>query len=174
MHIDCDGAVHLREWRDADVPALVRHANNRRVWLNLKDRFPHPYTVGDARDWIERCVAVGEPPLDCAVVLDGEPIGGIGTEPQQDVFRRTAEVGYWLGETYWGQGFATAALRAFTSYLFAHFPFERLEAGVFEWNPASGRVLEKNGFELEGRLRKSVLKDGQLLDRFLYARLRSS
>lgn len=73
-----------------------------------------------------------------------------------DVHRKTAEVGYWLGEPFWGQGIATTTLGALTEYAFANFDLARLEAAVYEWNPASARVLEKCGCVLEGRLRKSV------------------
>ena len=82
-------------------------------------------------------------------------------------------LGYWLGEPFWGRGFATEAARVVADYAFAAFDVARLEAGVFEWNPASGRVLEKAGFHFEARLAKAVFKDGRLMDRLLYARFRT-
>ncbi|MGH7354616.1 MAG: GNAT family N-acetyltransferase [Candidatus Rokuibacteriota bacterium] len=161
----------LRSWREGDAASLARHANNRKVWLNMRDLFPHPYTLDDARGWI----ATGsraEGLVSWAIVVDGEAIGGIGLVLKSDVDRRTAELGYWLGEAYWGRGIATEALRAVTDWAFAGLDLARLEAGVFEWNPASARVLEKAGYTLEARQPKAVTKDGRTIDRLLYARLR--
>ena len=107
-----------------------------------------------------------------AIVLAGELVGGIGIEPGVDVFRRSAEIGYWLGEPFWGRGLATEALRGATDYAFTTFDICRLEAGVFEWNPASARVLEKAGYTLEGRARLAVVKDGRTGDRLQYALVR--
>jgi RimJ/RimL family protein N-acetyltransferase len=171
MRLETERLV-LRRWREDDAAALTRQADNRRVWLNLRDRFPHPYTPADAREWIGRCLAAPEPPLNLAIEHAGEAIGGIGLNPWPDVARFTAEVGYWLGEDFWGRGFATEALRHFTAYAFASFPFERLEAWVFATNPASGRVLEKSGYEYEATMRRGAFKDGRFLDFHVYARLR--
>jgi RimJ/RimL family protein N-acetyltransferase len=172
MEIRCD-RVLLRPWRRGDEEALVRYANNRNVWRNLRDRFPNPYTMADAEAWIRRNEGMPEPTTSFAIVLGGEPVGAIGLERRQDVDRRTPELGYWLGEPFWGRGLATEAARAVADYAFAMFDVERLEAGVFEWNPASGRVLEKAGFHFEARLVKAVFKDGRLIDRLLYARFRT-
>ena len=171
MQIEAAGFL-LRPWRAGDEPALVRHAGNRKLWLNLRDRFPHPYTAADADAWIARVAAEGEPALNFAVVVEGEPVGGAGLEPQGDVHRLTAEIGYWIAESHWGRGLATEAARRLTQYAFSRLALERLEAGVFEWNPASRRVLEKAGYRLEARLRRNVVKDGRIGDSFLYARLR--
>ncbi|HEU4403612.1 MAG TPA: GNAT family protein [Candidatus Polarisedimenticolia bacterium] len=160
----------IRSWRLADAPSLARHANGRGVWLNVRDRFPHPYTLADADRWIRRAVET-TPETQFAIVV-GEAVGGIGLEPKTDVERRSAEIGYWLGEPFWGRGIATEAVRAMTDFAFTHFDLCRLEALVFEWNPASARVLEKAGYQLEGRLRKSVLKDGRMIDSLLYAIIR--
>jgi RimJ/RimL family protein N-acetyltransferase len=168
------GPVVLRPWRKGDEAVLVRHANNRNVSIHLRDRFPYPYTAEHAAHWIGLCEAHEARPLHFAVCVDGEPVGGAGLEPQGDVHRKTAEVGYWLGESVWGRGLATHALRLLTGYAFSAFDFERLQACVYETNPASGRVLEKCGYRLEGRLQRSVFKEGRLLDTFLYARLRSA
>lgn len=164
----------LRPWRPDDEAALVRYANDRAVWVNLRDRFPYPYKPDDARAWIRTVETEGEPVLNFAIDLAGEAIGGAGLRRFDDVMRRTAEVGYWLGRPFWGRGFATAAVAELTAYAFATFDFVRLEAGVFEWNPASARVLEKNGYVLEGRLRRSVFKDGRVGDSLLFARLRDA
>jgi RimJ/RimL family protein N-acetyltransferase len=160
----------LRPWRVGDEASLVENANNRRVWRNLS-RLPHPYTRQDAEAWITRASA-HVPVVDFAIVVDGAAVGGIGIELGRDVFLRSAEVGYWLGEPYWGRGIATEALRAVTEYAFGTFDLCRLQAGVFEWNPASMRVLEKAGYTLEARHRKNVTKDGQTIDRVVYALVR--
>jgi RimJ/RimL family protein N-acetyltransferase len=161
--------VRSWEWRDRE--AIVRHANNRNVWLNLRDRFPHPYTNADARNWLEMVVRV-RPENSFAIAVDDEAVGGIGFTVQHDVGRRSAEIGYWLGEEFWGRGLATQALIAVTDYAFANYDLCRMYAHVFEWNPASARVLEKAGYQFEGRLKKSVTKDGQTIDQLMYAMVR--
>jgi RimJ/RimL family protein N-acetyltransferase len=161
----------LRPWRPGDEASLVRHANNRNVWRNLRDLFPSPYTLADARRWIAH-TATRPADTAFAVVVEGEAAGGIDFRLGEDVFLGTAEVGYWLGETYWGRGIMTEAVRALTAHAFARLALRRVEADVFAWNPASARVLEKAGFRLEGRFRNCVLKDGKVTDRLVYARLR--
>jgi ribosomal-protein-alanine N-acetyltransferase len=161
--------VRSWEWRDRET--LVRHANNRNVWLNLRDRFPHPYTAGDARFWIKNAVG-HKPETNFAIDVAGAAVGGIGFDVQSDVGRRSAEIGYWLGEEFWGRGIATEALIVVTDYAFSNYDVCRLYAHVFAWNPASARVLEKAGYEYEGRLRKSVTKDGQTIDQLMYAMIR--
>ncbi|MBI3003618.1 MAG: GNAT family N-acetyltransferase [candidate division NC10 bacterium] len=161
----------IRSWRPEDTAALVRYANNRGVWRNLRDRFPHPYTVRDAETWI-RHASGAVPETHFAIVVGEEAVGAIGLELQTDVFRRSAEIGFWLAEPFWGRGITTEAVRAMTDFAFATFDLCRVFAGVFEWNPASMRVLEKAGYTREGRLRKSVTKDGQTMDQMLYAVVR--
>jgi RimJ/RimL family protein N-acetyltransferase len=164
--------IKLRRWVQTDAEALARLANNRKIWLNLRDRFPHPYTRADADGWIAHCEAETGKPTQFAIDLDGVAIGGIGIEMKSDVHRLTAEIGYWIGEAYWGAGIASAAAVEMTRYALAEFPLQRLEALVFEWNPASRRVLEKAGYILEGRMARCIVKDGRIGDGFLYARLR--
>lgn len=157
------------EWRDRD--AIVRHANNRNVWINLVDRFPHPYTHSDARNWLDTVVG-HQPETSFAIDVGGEAIGGIGFSIQPDIGYRSAEIGYWLAEGFWGRGIATEALIAVTEHAFSTYDLCRLYAHVFEWNPASARVLEKAGYTFEGCLRKSATKAGQTIDRLIYAKLR--
>jgi RimJ/RimL family protein N-acetyltransferase len=161
----------VRPWRKGDEESLVRHANNRAVWRNLRDAFPHPYTPADAARWIE-IANTTEKVTNFAIEVDGAAAGAIGLVLRDDVFRRSVEIGYWLGQEYWGRGIATEAVRAVTDYALANFDVCRVYAGVFEWNPASMRVLEKAGFKLEGRLRKAVTKDGQTIDELIYAVVR--
>jgi len=161
----------LRAWRAGDEASLVRYANNRNVSGNLKDRFPFPYTAADAAAWIAH--ASGQVPVvNFAIVVDGDAVGGVGIELGTDVFHRSAEIGYWLGEPFWGRGIASEVLRAITDYAWATLDVIRLEAGVFSWNPASARVLEKAGYTLEGRLRQAVVKHGRVGDRLIYGLLR--
>jgi ribosomal-protein-alanine N-acetyltransferase len=155
----------------ADVDALTRWADNPRVARNLRDRFPQPYTAGDAKRWV-RASRATHPLTHFAIEVDGEAVGGIGFDPLDDVDRRSAEIGYWLAEPFWGRGIATAALAAVTDYAFAEFDLARLQARVFEGNPGSMRVLEKAGYVCEGRLRLSVTKGGRTIDSFIYARVK--
>src|SRR5690349_6778280 len=164
--------IVLRPWRRSDIPSLVRYANNRKIWLNLRDIFPHPYTRTEAEQWIAICESSRGPTTNFAIDLQGEAIGGNGCRILEDVHSKTVEIGYWLGEPFWGRGIATVALAQTTEYAFLTFSLERLQAPVFEWNPASARVLEKAGYVLEGRLWRSIFKDGRLADSLLYARLR--
>src|SRR5579871_2714645 len=110
------GALLIRPWRRSDVAALVRHANNRKIWLNLRDRFPHPYTAADAQAWLELRAKDRGDPHNFAIEFDRQAIGAIGLELLTDVHRMTAEIGYWIGESMWGRGFATLALKAVTEY----------------------------------------------------------
>ena len=171
MEIDL-GEFKIRNWTTGDEAALTKYANNRRIWINLRDTFPYPYTEKDARAWIRQ--ATGQTPeTSFAIALPEEAIGGIGIRLQEDVFRRTAEIGYWLGEPFWGRGIATRAVKTFSECAFMHFDLARLQAGVFAWNSASARVLEKAGYTCEGRLRKNVIKDEKMTDWLVYARLRT-
>jgi ribosomal-protein-alanine N-acetyltransferase len=161
----------LRPWRQGDEPSLARHANNRKVWLNLRDAFPHPYTMEDAKAWIGSNAGI-EPVRNFAIEVGGEIAGSVGIAPLADVYRRSAEIGYWLAEELWGKGIMTQAVGAATEHAFRTLDIVRVQAGVFEWNPASMRVLEKCGYRLEGRLPRSVWKDGKLIDSSLYAIVR--
>ena len=158
----------VRDWRRGDEPSLVKHANNRNIWINLRDRFPHPYTRKDAAHWMAY-VRAGPPDTHFAIVVEGEAAGSIGFVVQPDVHRLSAEIGYWLGEAYWGRGIATEALRAVTAFAFEAHGLVRLFAGVFAWNTASMRVLEKAGYVREGVLTQSAIKDGKIIDQVLYA-----
>lgn len=171
MHIPLTGEFRIRSWTGADDAAIVKYADNRNVWINLRDSFPFPYTRGDAKAWLRK-VTKQKPETHFAIASDKEAIGGIGLHPQFDVFLRSAEIGYWLGEPFWGQGIATVAVKAFMRYAFTEFALIHLYAGVFEWNLPSVRVLEKCGFRLEGRLRKHVRKDGKIADYFIYGVIR--
>lgn len=166
------GGCRIRSWRREDVSALSRHADNRKIWLNVRDHFPHPYTLADADLWIDRVLTSGQPETQFAIEVDGEAAGGVGVFLQEDVSRRSAEIGYWLGEAHWGRGIMTDVVRRFTAFAFDAYDLLRLYAMVFEWNASSCRVLEKAGYTCEARLRRAVLKDGHVLDQFVYSVVR--
>ena len=168
MHLEC-GPCTIRSWQQGDEETLPLHANNRKIWINLRDQFPHPYTRADADRWIKHITTV-TPETNFAIDVDGEAVGGIGLVLQSDVERCSAEVGYWLSEQYWGRGIVTAALIAITDYSFKHLKLTRVFAIPFARNDASIRVLEKAGYMCEGLLRRSAIKEGVVLDQFMYAR----
>jgi [ribosomal protein S5]-alanine N-acetyltransferase len=161
----------IRPWNDGDIEALVKYGSNRKIWLNMRDGFPHPYTVEKAKKFIES-VGNQNPTTIFAIATAEEAIGSIGIFPNQDVHHLTAEMGYWLAEPYWGKGIMTETVLKLTEYAFEQFGLVRIYAEPYAHNTGSCRVLEKAGFELEGRLRSSVIKDGQIMDQFLYAKVK--
>ena len=167
MHLALRTCV-VRSWETNDVASLVKHANSRKIWMNLRDRFPHPYTKSDGQTFI-RASRQMQPETFFAIAVDGAAVGGIGFVLQSDVDRMSAEVGYWLGEAVWGRGIATDALMAVTRLAIEHHGLTRLFALPFAYNTASCRVLEKAGYVLEARLRRSAIKDGVIVDQFQYA-----
>jgi RimJ/RimL family protein N-acetyltransferase len=158
----------VRSWRTTDADALARYANNRAIWLNLRDAFPHPYTRRDAREYI-RGVRQRAPQTGFAITVNDEAIGSIAFVLHRDVERVSAEIGYWLGEPFWGRGIATEALAAVTRHAIDAHGLTRLYAVPFAWNAASCRVLEKAGYALEARLRRSAIKDDAITDQLQYA-----
>lgn len=160
----------LRPWRLNDAEALVRHANNSNVARQLRDRFPHPYTRGDAQAFL-RYAASADRPTNLAIEVNGEAAGGVGYVPGSDVERYSAEVGYWLGERLWGQGIVTEAVVLLTAHCFEFENLLRCFAVPFANNLASVRVLEKAGYTLEGIMRSGSVKAGQPRDQALYARV---
>jgi ribosomal-protein-alanine N-acetyltransferase len=158
----------VRSWRETDAPSLAAHANNRNVWINLRDAFPHPYSLDDAHAFIRMALAKS-PATFFAIVVEGAAVGGIGYTLHEDVERLSAEIGYWLGEAYWGRGIVTEALTAVTDHAVRSHGLTRVYAVPYEWNAASCRVLEKAGYVFEGRMRRSAIKDGRVLDQLLYA-----
>lgn len=171
MRLDLGDGILIREFREDDIESLVEQADNPNVSRNLEDRFPYPYTVADAHKYLAE-VAEQDPVTSFAIANHTGVIGGIGLHLREDVYRVTAELGYWLGADYWGRGIATRAVRAVTEWAFDTFPLERVQARIFSSNPASARVLEKAGFTREGQLRRSVLKLNLVMDLIVYAILR--
>ncbi|HXV86452.1 MAG TPA: GNAT family N-acetyltransferase [Gemmatimonadales bacterium] len=167
MELRLAGAV-VRSWRPGDDQSLALHGNNREVWINLRDAFPHPYTVHDARLWIE-WASGHRPETHFALEVEGAAAGGIGFVIQPDVHCCSAEIGFWLGQPFWGRGIMTQAVKAVTAHALREHGLRRVYAQVFAWNPASVRVLEKAGYVREGVLRSSAVKDGKVTDQVVLA-----
>lgn len=158
----------VRSWQGSDLASLVEHANNRNVWINLRDRFPFPYTSRDGRAFIKLARGMS-PETFFAIAVESAAVGGVGFVLRDDVERVSAEVGYWLGERFWGRGIATEAVEAVSRYAIKEHGLTRLFAIPFASNTASCRVLEKAGYTLEARLRRGAIKDGQIVDQLQYA-----
>lgn len=158
----------VRSYRPADAESLARQANNRKIWLNLRDGFPHPYAVENAIGFIQKAVS-SNPETNFAICVEDDAVGGIGYTLHTDVERISAEIGYWLGEPFWGRGIATEALIRVTMYAIKQHGLKRVYAVPYETNKASHRVLENADYVLEGRMRKSAIKDGKVIDQLLYA-----
>ena len=167
MQIACSRS-HLRPLVLDDAASLADHANDRGIWENLRDRFPHPYTVADAVAYIDQ---VARRPLQTSfgIIVDGQAAGSISLMVGDDIARRSAEVGYWIGRAYWGRGIMAEVLEATTRCAFDHLQLARVFALPFARTQRSVRVLEKAGYVLEGVMRHSAIKDGMLLDQILYA-----
>jgi RimJ/RimL family protein N-acetyltransferase len=160
----------VRHWRMGDADALLRHADNINVARQLRDRFPHPYTRANASLFLKAATSAAEP-SNLAIDVGGEAVGAIGYVPGMDVERYSAEIGYWLGESYWGRGIVTEALQLVTEYVFTTGNLLRLFALPFADNVGSMRVLEKAGYVREATLRSSSVKNGRPRDQALYARI---
>ena len=165
----------LRPWRREDAPDVARYADNDRIARNLRDVFPHPYTLADAQGFVNSCVEGDETKQLCRTIeVDGCAAGSIALLRGSDVYRRNAELGYWLAEDYWGKGIMTRAVRQICREGFVQWPdVVRIYAEPFACNAGSRQVLEKAGFSLEGVLRRSVFKRGEVGDSCIYALLRA-
>lgn len=161
----------LRPWRPEDASSLVKHANNHNVARNLRDGFPFPYTLSDASQWLEKVVD-NSSDLILAIEIDGEAAGGIGIFGGKDVYRYNGEIGYWLSEVHWGRGIMSDAVAVLVDFAFQETRWLRLFATIFQNNEASMRILEKCGFTKEAIHKKTVMKEGKLLDEHLFALLK--
>lgn len=170
MIIKCDKCV-LRKWKESDLKSLVKYANNYKIARNMRDLFPHPYTLNDGQVWI-KIANNNEFGHYFAITIDNEAIGSIGLTIGTDIERISAEVGYWLGEEHWGKGITSSALKGIVDYGFNELNLERIFAVPLEENIASIRVLEKNDFKIEGILRNSVIKRDKIHNQALYAKIR--
>lgn len=160
----------LRPWRIEDAPALQKMINNQKILENLRDGIPYPYTLEDAKEFIQSMI---EADPNCtyafAITVGDEAVGSIGAFRKENIHIRTAEVGYYIAEKYWGRGIGSSAVKQLCGYLFENTDILRIFAEPFAYNQASCRVLEKAGFTLEGVLRKNAVKNGRVLDMKMYS-----
>lgn len=164
----------LRPWQAEDAKAVAAAANNPKIAANLRNVFPNPYTLKDAEWYVSDCIAQGEDrQLSRAILIEGKAAGSIGVFVKDDVYERSAELGYWLAEPYWGHGVMTRAVRQICREAFARFDILRIFAEPFADNLGSRRVLEKAGFTCEGTMRNGVFKNGQVHSYCMYALLRA-
>lgn len=162
--------VSIRPWEWKDAEALAALINNRKIWDAVRDYLPHPYTMKDAESFLQHSIAA-EPTTNFAILVDGKVAGGIGYIPKADVYKLNAEIGYWVGEPYWGKGVATAAIAQVISVIRKQSPeVIRIYAEIFAFNKGSARALEKNGFVLESVRQKAVVKNGVVMDDHVYVR----
>lgn len=160
----------LREWRKEDKKALAAMLNNRNILNNLRDGLPYPYTENDAGDFISSMLAADKnKTFAFAIVYGDEVVGSIGVFRQENIHFRTAEMGYYIGEPYWGKGIGTSAVKQASRYVFENTDIIRIFAEPFAYNTASCRVLEKSGFIFEGILHGNAVKNGRVLDMKMYA-----
>jgi ribosomal-protein-alanine N-acetyltransferase len=162
--------VVLREWKKSDSTALAKIANNKKIWDNVRDRLPYPYTEQDAKEWLA-LVKKQKIVTTFCIEADGELAGSIGFTLKEDVYRKSAEIGYFIGENFWDQGIATEAIRQLVSYIEKNFDLVRIYAEVFEYNKASMKVLEKNGFYLESIRKKAAIKNNIVINDFVWVKI---
>ena len=155
----------LRPWKNSDLESLVRYADNPNIAKFMTNGFPHPYTVDDGREFLS--MASSNSGI-FAIDVAGEAVGSIGIFPQSDIHEKSAEMGYWLAEPYWGKGMMTRVIREVVQYGFRTFDITRIFARPFSINPASHRVLEKAGFVCEARLKDALYKNGEYMDELIY------
>ncbi len=157
----------LRPWSMDDLPSLVKHANNFDISKNMMDTFPHPYTDASGKTFLQMVEKSND--LILCIEINGKAAGSTGIHLKTDIYRKNAELGYWLAEPYWGKGIISRVIPEIVEMGFERFDIERIYAGVFQTNKASQRVLEKNGFTHEARLVKNVYKNDQFQDQHIYS-----
>lgn len=160
----------IRKWNIKDAVSLAEMLNNKKILDNLRDGLPYPYTVKDAEEFITAMLSADqEKTFAFAITLDDKVIGSIGVFRCENIHFRTAEMGYYIGESYWSKGIMTSAVKQTCQYIFEHTDIIRIFAEPFSNNAASCRVLEKAGFQFEGFLRKNAVKNGKVLDMKMYS-----
>lgn len=160
----------LRSWKMEDAGNLANAINNKKIHDNLRDGLPFPYTTADAEYYITAMLkADKDSTYAFAITIDDEAIGSIGVFRKDNIHSRTAEMGYYIAEAYWGQGIGTSAVQQVCQYIFENTDIIRIFAEPFAYNSGSCRVLEKSGFMLEGIMRMNAVKNGVVLDMKLYA-----
>ena len=160
--------ITLRPMRESDLENLVKYANNPQIEANLSDRMPYPYTMEEGEKFMKEVLST-DPHNRMVIALEDQMIGLIGIHPQEDIFQINGELGYWLGEPYWGQGFMTEAIKQMIPYAFETFDIQRIFARTFGRNVPSQKVLEKAGFQLDAIIKKSLIKHGIPEDEVIYS-----
>jgi len=160
--------INIRNWETSDAERLSKIANNFAIAKWLTNKYPYPYSLDDAKAFIA-FANEAETPNVFAITLDDEVIGAIGIHPQDDIWSKNAELGYWIAEDYWGQGIATLAIKELVVYGFNHLNLNRIFARPFGTNIGSRKALEKAGFRLEANLPKTIWKNDQWYDECIYA-----
>ena len=160
----------IREWRLEDKSDLSALLNNKNILNNLRDGLPYPYTINDAEEYITAMLSADKTKTFAfAIVVNDIVVGSIGVFRCDNIHSRTAEMGYYIGEPYWGKGFGTSAVKQICKFIFEQTDIIRIFAEPFAYNAASCRVLEKAGFQLEGILHNNAVKNGIVLDMKMYA-----
>lgn len=160
----------LRSPRLSDAASIVKHLNDYQVSRNLSS-VPFPYGLKDAKKWLRKKVkSKGDKTLSLLIEIEREAVGGISLDGIKK--GHEAELGYWLGRQHWGKGIMTGAVKAITKHGFKKYKLRRIQAHAYHFNKASMRVLEKNGFKLEGFLRKAFKKDGKILDGYIFSKVK--
>ncbi len=163
----------LREWKKEDVEALAKAADNPKIAENLRNTFPTPYSLDDAKWYVNDCIAnEGNDQITRAIIVDGKAVGSIGIFVKSDVYEKSGELGYWLSEDHWRRGITSQAVRMICREAFAAFDIIRIFAEPFEDNASSRGVLEKAGFTYEGTMRNGVYKNGKVHSYCMYSLLR--
>lgn len=168
-----NGDVALREIVEDDLPLMAKYANNEKVSINLRDAFPNPYTTADAKRFF-KMVNEQNPKTFLAIEYQGEYVGNISLLPGMDVYQKSAEIGYFIGEPFWNKGIATKAVNLITKFGFKQLDIVRIYTGIFEFNKASQRVLEKCGFQKEAVFKDAIYKNGKLYNEVRYSILKSN
>ncbi len=160
----------IRRWQMEDAAELAQALSNKNVQDNLRDGLPYPYTKADAAGYISAMLAADpNETFAFAIVAENRVVGSIGASRQGNIHFRTAEMGYYIAEPYWGRGLGASAVGQVCRYVFKNTDILRIYAEPFASNAASCRILEKNGFVYEGTLRCNAQKNGALLDMKMYA-----
>jgi RimJ/RimL family protein N-acetyltransferase len=169
--IGVDGDVMLRELLDSDLELLSEYANNDKVSINLRDAFPHPYTLKDAENF-KKAIDSQNPKTIFAIVYQDRYVGNISLSVGVDVYRKSAEIGYFIGEAFWNKGITTKAVNLITNWGFKNLDIVRIYTGIFEFNQSSQRVLEKCGYTKEAVFKKSICKNNEIFDEIRYAKIK--
>ena len=160
--------IKLKQWEMHDAEALLKYAGNPKITAMMSDGFANLATPEGAEKFIAFANS-GSNKIYRAIELNGAVIGGIGVSVQTDIYRKNAELGYWLAEPFWGKGIIREAIQIMISEAFEQLDITRIFARPFHTNKASHRVLEKAGFRLEAILEKAVFKNGEYLDELIYS-----